>query len=78
MGRVEQFLENSAVARALSMEASGEGIDVSALARRQVLDMVRVGQIAALELLEADQGADQELEGLMREWLGIANEDVAE
>lgn len=66
MDRAEAFLENSAVFRALETEARGESVDVNALARRQLLELVRTQQVAALDLLKAERDADDEMFALLR------------
>lgn len=76
MDRAEAFLENSAVFRALEMEARGESIDVNALARRQVLELVRSQQVAALDLLKAERAADEEMFAFLRQLAGVVQPET--
>lgn len=67
--RLDKFLEDSVISQALDMDARGETIDWLALARRQSLLTVRIGQEFALEMLAAERDADDQMIALSQDFL---------
>jgi len=61
MSRLAGFLENSRASRLIEQIEQGEEVDVRRVLALQALDLVRVGELFAVDAMEADREADDAL-----------------
>lgn len=64
--RFEDLLENSRLAQSIEQVEKGEAVDWRKVAELQALDLARLGELYALETIQRERQADDQLAEQLR------------